>query len=261
MSRVGKLVKDTLRPSPFHYVVFIAGAVFFLAFAARLYFGGGPGGLNVRYRDRKPVAARTSPAEREVESRMYLADEDRSVRYADRLRDASQIAYACGLYAVRQRTGYQRTIPDIVTLMNELEKTPLMPPVVTGARVLKYRDGTERAVLQTPTGLYYVSYRPTPLAFDVLAAGERGLDDGAVFVVRMPEASGTIARGQNPPARGVFASVFVAPYQNAVVPLPFSPADAYRAAGWAQEPVRSAPVSADELAEINRFLAGAGGQQ
>lgn len=258
MSKVGTFVKDTLRPSPFHYTMFIAAAVLLGSFGARLFFGGGQEGLDVRFRDRRGSAAKSKPREADVDKRIYFADGDRSVRYADRLRDASQIAFACGLYAVRQRTGFARSVPDIETLLGELEKTPLMPPAVTDARVIKYADGRARGVLQTATGLYYVSYRPKPLSFDVLAAGSRGLEDGPVFVVRFPEATGTIIRGQQQPRYGAFATVFLAPPQNAIVPVPFSPPDSYRAAGWAQEPVRSSPVSQDDLAEINRFLQSAG---
>jgi hypothetical protein len=259
MSKVGQVVKDTLRPSPFHYTMFIAAAVLLVSFSARFFFGGEEG-LDVRFRDRRGYAARSKSQDSAVENNIFFADGDRSVRYSQRLRDASQIAFACGIYVVRQRTGFARVVPDIETLLNELEKTPLYPPIITDGRVVKYADGTSRGVLQTATGLYYVSYRPKPLAFDVLAAGARGLEDGPVFVVRFPEVSGTIIRGQQQqqPRYGSFATVFLAPPQNALVPVPFSPADSYRAAGWAQEPVRSSPVSQDELTEINRFLQGTG---
>jgi hypothetical protein len=257
MSKATQFVKDTLRPSAFHYTMFIAAAVLLVSFSARFFFGGDQG-LDVRFRDRRGYAARSKAQGADVEKGIYFADDDRSVRYAVRLRDASQIATACALYVVRQRTGFARVVPDIETLLNELEKTALYPPSITDGRVVKYADGSARGVLQTATGLYYVSYRPKPLAFDVLAAGERGLEDGPVFVVRFPEASGTIIRGKEQPRYGSFATVFLAPPQNAIVPIPFSPADSYRAAGWAQEPVRSSPVSQDELTEINRFLQGTG---
>ena len=246
MKKLLALAGSVVRPSAFHYVMFIACGFLFLSFGAR-YFFGGEKQLDVRFSDRRATdeSLRTI---RQADAKIYYGDDDRSARYADRLRDAAQIAISLGLYTVRERTASERReIPDIESVIRGLAASPLMPP---GARVV-----SERGILLTQTGAYFVRYRPRPLAFEVLAGGARGLEDGAIFIVRFPEATGTFAREQNAQAQyGSFATVFVAPFQNAPVPLPFSPPDSFRAAGWTQEPLRSAPISASEAAEINRFI-------
>lgn len=255
MGKISKAVKNTLRPSPFHYVMMLAAVLFLLSFGLRLYFQMGETRLDVRFRDRAAERA-SAPAVGDISGKIYFGDDDRSARYAERLRDASQIAISLGLYTVRERTGpSRRVIPDIVEVMEGLEKSDLRPAVVRTMKVQKTPSGDARGVFLTEGGAYYVSYRPRPLAFEILASGDRGLADGAIFVVRLPEVTGTITRAANAaPQPGAYATVFVAPYANARVPLAFSPPDVYRMAGWGQEPLRAAPVSQAQLSEINRFL-------
>lgn len=255
MGRISRAVKNTLRPSPFHYVMMLAAVLFLLSFGARLYFGDKDSRLDVKFRERA-AGEDSSVTSQEIAGRMYYGDDDRAARYAERLRDASQIAISLGLYTVRERTGQtRRIIPDIEGVMEGLEKSELRPAVVRQMKVVKSASGDSRGVFVTQGGVYIVSYRPSPLAFEILASGGRGLADGAIFVVRMPEVTGTIARGAQAPIQpGSYASVFIAPNTNARVPLPFSPPDVFRAAGWGQEPLRAAPISQAQINEINRFL-------
>jgi hypothetical protein len=249
------------RPSAFHYVVLISSTVVLATFFGRYYLGGG--GLDVRLRDRRARPEERARAADVISDRIYYGDDSARERYSERLRDASQLAVALGLYTVRERTGSNRVLPNIEAVVDGLQKSPLMPPGFTAERVVKFAGGRDpRGEFVTATGAYYVTYRARPLAFEILAAGERGAADGAVFVVRFPDPAGTIqTAAQSPPAPGSFATVFVAPERNAVVPAPFSPADVYRAAGWGQEPLHATPVTPAEAAEISRFLADVSGKQ
>ncbi len=246
MGRAFTFIRNTLRPSAFHYVMMIAGAVFLLSFGIRTYFGDANQGLEVEFRDRAERTSSPTPSNREIEAKIYYGDDDRFARYAERLRDASQIAISLGLYTVRERMA-NRAPSDVQSVLIGLAKTALMP-----ANASLINSG---GIMMTTNGLYYIRYRPHPLAFEVLAVGAKGFEDGAVFIVRLPEATGTIAQPKDTQAQpGAYATVFVSPFNNATLPVPFSPPSVFRAAGWSQEPLRSSPVSQSELQEISSFI-------
>lgn len=255
MGKVSKLVGNTLRPSAFHYVMIIAGVLFLFSMGARYYFGGAPAQLDVNFRDRATRMRAKQDLAQSLDGKIYFGDDDSQTHYAERLRDASQIAISLALYTVRERMGEKHAVlPDIKAVLDGLDSSPLKPDTVRDMRVVVRPDGALGQII-TPSGAYYVSYRPRPLAFDVLAAGAHGLSDGAIFILRLPDATGQLARGTNePPQYGAFATVFIAPYANARLPVPFSPPSSFRAAGWSQEPLRSAPFSPAEVGEINRFV-------
>lgn len=183
-----------------------------------------------------------------------LGQNDISVRYADRLRDASALALGLTIYAVRERVSEKkRVIPSVGELMAEFGKTDLMPP---GLTALEADRPIGFGMLGSRRGVYYVRYQPVPLAVEVLACGARGLDDGAVFMIRLPEAAPLPQPSAGPQTvAGGFATLYVAPFANAPIPVAFSSPQAYAAAGWRQEPLRAIPFPPEKIAALQTWLA------
>lgn len=245
--------------SPSAYVLMVAFVV--VACAGIVRFKGGGFDPRVTFDDGEPTAekAKTAASRGEVRD-SSLGPSDISVRYADRLREASALALGLTTYVVHERLSPgKRVIPAVADLVGEFRKTDLVPP---GIYALDVDRPTDYGLFESRLGLYYVRYRPSPLAVEVLAAGAHGLDDGAVFLVRLPEEAG-LPPGVSGPATtaGGYATLFIAPFANATVPVAFSSASAYAAAGWRQEPLRAAPIPPEKLAALRAWLARSDSQQ
>lgn len=244
--------------SPSAYVFLVTFFIVVVAGLAR-YKAGHSFDPNVTFED---GSAQEETARRESGYKVKpssLGQNDISVRYADRLRDASALTLGLSLYVLHERLANNRAIPTASALMSEFGRSDLMPPrmsVLTPDRPLEY------GMVASPLGVYFVRYRPTPLTVEVLAAGARGLSDGAIFMIRLPEAQPAPVSSdvQQQNIAGGYATVFVAPFANATVPVAFSSPQAFIAAGWSQEPLRTVPFSPEKLAALQNFLTAYNGQ-
>jgi hypothetical protein len=238
--------------SPSAYVFLVTTAIVLLAGAAR-YKAGQAFDPNVTFEDGSEQSeSATKNAAYKVKA-STLGQQDISVRYADRVRDASALSLGLGLHILHERISNNRVIPNVRDVLREFARSDLMPPRMT---VLEPTRPTEYGLVATPLGLYFVRYRPTPLTIEVLAVGTRGLEDGAVFMIRLPEAQPAPATDIEPQNyAGGYATIFVAPFANAPVPVAFSSSQAYAAAGWRQEPLRTTPFPPEKVAALRNWLA------
>lgn len=190
-------------------------------------------------------SARPLGAAARVNATSY-GDSDPSVRYSDRLRDASALSIAFSLYSLNERLVNRRIPPDINSVLEGMKASGLMPPgleVVNGV-----------GVVRSPFGICYIRYRPLPYGVEVLSVGARGLADGEVFIIRVPEAEQPTAM-PSPNDGKAYATIFTAPMSDAPVPPAFSSSTAFANAGWRQEPLRSAPYSQQQIEELQTWLA------
>ena len=171
--------------------------------------------------------------------------QDPSARYAERLRDATALTMSLSLYVLNERITNNHLVPTANVALDGLSKSPLMPPGLSVA--------SSFGVVKSSMGLYYVRYRSTPFGVEVMAVGPQGLLDGPVFVVRVSgsQATQNTATGE----QGQGAALFVSPNSDAPVPTPFAPSVEYLKAGWTQEPLRSTPLTPQQLADLQVWLA------
>lgn len=237
----------TQRFSPLSIVLTISGLILLASFLIR-YYTQAPMDPRVRfnqYQGREVVVA--SPP-RKVGATDVGAD-DPSVRYADRLRDASALAISFSLYVLNDRLVNKRVLTDLHAALEGLSASSLLPPgmaVISGG-----------GVVRSPAGLFYIRYRPNPYGLEVLSVGARGFADGEVFIIRLPEA-GPHPNSELAPSvnAGGYATLFVAPRSpDALIPKPFVPAASFAAAGWTEEALRAAPYSPQQVQELKSWFA------
>ncbi len=233
--------------SPVFFVMLIAGVIVFGAIAVRMARTESVD-AHVTYLDGSDTGgSRRAPHER-ARPQLNLGATDISVLYADRLRDATALSLALGLYILHERISNHHLLIGIGDVIDGINHSDLMPPQMQAA--------TSSGIFSSPRGLYYVRYRSSPLTIEVLACGSRGLEDGAIFIIRLPEAQPIPVADLAPSEQaGGFATLFTAPFANAVIPQPFSSAQVFAAAGWAQEPLRATPFSSQQVTELNQWLA------
>lgn len=208
--------------------------------------------LKVEYEAKKQRLIADESIEPEL---VQLGETDPTVKYAERQREASSIGLGMSLFVVRQRVSYQRSFDDIQSLLSEFAKSDIFPPQMT---MLVPKQAVAYGIIGSARGLYYIRYQPNPLKIEILACGNNGLDDGAVFVLRLPETSAADVRVE-PNAKvsvaGKWATLFVSPsYGNAYLPPAFAPPADYQNSGWTIEPLRSAEISPEKLNQIQNFL-------
>ena len=174
--------------------------------------------------------------------------EDPSARYADRLREGSALTMSLSLHILNELFTNKRALPTLEAALDDFAKSPLLPP---GLSVV-----SPKGVVGSQHGLYYVKYRPRPFGVEVTSVGARGQLDGPVFLIRLPESTPLPFPGL-PASRQMVegAALFVAPNGDAPVPLPFAPAAAYARAGWKREPFRANPLSPEQWADMQAWLA------
>ncbi len=233
--------------------VFLVASVFVALSGLIRYAGRNRLDVSVAYQDMSQPQGESRSGARSQEVRASsLGEGDVSVRYADRLRDASALALGLTLHVLHERISNRRILLNSASVLSGFEQTGLLPPQMTiAAQSAQVNYGT----VLSPRGLYIVRYRPTPVTIEVLACGAKGLQDGAVFMVRVPEAQAPPVTLEPQQQAGNFASVFIAPMNDAVIPAEFSSAQAYAAAGWRQEPLRTVPFTAEQLNNLRTWLA------
>lgn len=186
---------------------------------------------------------------------------DANVRLAERVREASAVGLGLSLTIVRQRLETNKIETDLAALLKKFAASELMPPqtnLITPDAALPY------GIMGTTRGLYYIRYNPSPLKLEILACGHRGLQDGAVFVLRVPDTTAASSASARPVVApynsqtayaGYWASLFVSPdNKDAYLPPPFSSAEIYLRAGWRVEPLRATQFSQEKLQLLNSFL-------
>lgn len=155
-------------------------------------------------------------------------------RTEERLREASALAVATGLYMVKERTQGRvpRTVDDLIA---GVMQASLLPPGLALSR----QSGT----LISGHGTLCVRYRPAPLGVEVVSLG-RERADGPAMIVRVPS-SRTNEDG---------AEVYMATkLEDVVIPQAFLSAAEVIALGWSPEPLRAPPLPASEREQLRAW--------
>ncbi len=235
-------------------MVVVCGVFFFLAIltTVSMYRSDKKFTGEIRYENLPPEQRRR--IERMVNS-VPVGDNDKNVRYAERVREASSIGLGLSLFLIGERVSKNRvmTLPQV---MKEFSSSELLPP---GVVVLSPERSTSYGLLQTERGIYFINYSPKPLKIEILAASPNGLTDGAVFILRVPDAS---AANMKPPiasskvsSAGAWASIFEAPEnENHYIPPPFSPVETFTAMNWQIRPLLQAEILPEKMNKLNNFL-------
>lgn len=197
------------------------------------------------------------------EESLRLGEDDENLLLTERIKESAAISLGLSVMTLKSRLIDRKNYFTVSELMQAFEVSPMLPPAT---RVLTPQGANPQfGILSTSRGAYYVRYRPAPLAFEILAVGNRGLADGAAFVLRTPDARGAeIEYEANPDEKnlqsfaGNFATVYVAPRNlEAYIPPPFSDANMFTQSGWTPQPLRQSEVSPERIAELRSFLENA----
>ncbi len=207
----------------------------------------------VRYENLSPEQRRQIES---VSDEIRIGETDSNLRFAERLREASSIGLGLSLYLVRERVANNRFL-TLAEMMTEFSKSDLLPPACQV--LLSTRPTTEYGMVQTARGTYFIRYSPAPLKLEILSAGKNGLEDGATFLVRVPDTSAAKlpvnANSSKVTSAGAWATLFEAPLnQNHYIPPPFAPVQSFAAMNWQIRPLRQTELSAERMQELNGFL-------
>lgn len=186
-----------------------------------------------------------------------VGDDDKNVRYSERIREASSIGLGLSIFLVNERISKNRvmTLPEV---MREFPASELLPPGVTA--VLTANPPVAYGVLRTTSGAYYIYYSPKPLKIEILAASINGLADGGVFILRVPDTSAAnlklpLESNRKISSAGAWATLFEAPENSDhYIPPPFSPANAFTAINWQIRPLQQTEFSPNRMKELNDYL-------
>ncbi len=236
------------RRSPVAVVLLVASVVLLSGVAFR-FLHGDVFEPNINWDTQASGEAKRSPLRtKQVPDKAFFVD-DPVAHYADRLREASALAIALSITAVHERLANHRIYPKLDGLLAATGQSDLLPP--------KMEVLNPVGVVSSPRGLYYVRYRVNPFGIEVLAVGSRGFNDGAIFVVRVPDTTLPPSQSELAPTAqaGAYATLFTAPYNAAaLIPMPFAPAHTFSAAGWTLEPLRAAPYTQKQMDELQTWL-------
>lgn len=248
-----------LKPDAGQLVFVVAGIVIVGAFALSR-FSNETLDARVEFTENSPIAEFKKSRTQLTSESIRLGETDSNLRLAERIREGSSIAIGLSWFVLSERVSdAPKTTSDIGELMENFSRSPLLPP---GCHVLFPVSKPDYGLIETPRGLYFIRYRANPVAIEVLATGNKGSADGAVFVFRVPDrmASEYLANQPNQTSgvkesAGGWASLYIAPEnKNAYIPAPFAPGDAYLNTGWKPEPMRIDKFTPEKLAELQNFL-------
>ena len=241
-----------VKPNEMMFV--FAGGFFLLVIitAVSMYRNSAPYQSQVNYENLPPEQKKRVD---DVLKNVPVGDDDKNVRYAERVREASSIGLGLSLFLVSERVSGNRvlTLPDA---MNGFSRSALLPP---GVIVLLPEKAVSYGLLRTERGIYYINYSPRPLKIEILAGSFSSLADGAVFVLRVPDTSAARLKpdvaSPKISAAGAWATIFEAPEtENHYIPPPFSPAQTYLAMDWKMRPLQQAEMSPQRVEQLNQFL-------
>jgi len=164
-----------------------------------------------------------------------LPDDGEVYRTAVRLREASAVALAAGLYVAGEQVNrrYPRSADSVIA---GVRSAGLLPPGVTV-------DG--RAMLLSPFSTKLVRFRSDPLAIEVIDI-PHSREDGPALMVRIP--------GSGPD--GERESVFITDRLGDIaLPSPFASISDCVRAGWIDQPINQADTPQEQQKQLRAWLA------
>jgi hypothetical protein len=164
-----------------------------------------------------------------------LPDDGEVYRTAERLREASAVALAAGLYVAGEQVNrrYPQTADSVIA---GLRSAGLLPPSITV-------DG--RAMLLSHFARLLIRFRPETLAIEVIDI-PHSREDGPALMVRIP-GSGT---------DGQRGSVFMADRLGDItLPSPFASISDCVRAGWIDQPISQAETPQEQQQQLRAWLA------
>lgn len=164
-----------------------------------------------------------------------LRDDGEVYRTAERLREASAVALAAGLYVAGEEVN--RRFPQSAdSVIAGLRSAVLLPPGITV-------DG--RAILLSPFGRLLLRFKPDPLAIEVIDL-PHSREDGPALMIRIP--------GSGPDGQG--GSVFIADRLGDInLPSPFASISDCVRAGWIDQPINQAETPQEQQQQLRAWLA------
>jgi len=164
-----------------------------------------------------------------------LRDDGEVYRTAERLREASAVALAAGLYVAGEEVNrrYPQSADSVIA---GLRSAVLLPPGITV-------DG--RAMLLSPFGRLLLRFKPDPLAIEVIDL-PHSREDGPALMIRIP--------GSGPDGSG--GSVFIADRLGDInPPSPFASISDCVRAGWIDQPINQAETPQEQQQQLRAWLA------
>ena len=164
-----------------------------------------------------------------------LPDDGEVYRTAVRLREASAVALAAGLYVAGEQVNrrYPRSADSVIA---GVRSAGLLPPGITV-------DG--RAMLHSPFGRLLLRFRSDLLAIEVISI-PRSREDGPALMIRIPGSGPDGERG----------SVFIADRLGDItLPSPFASISDCVRAGWIDQPINQAETPQEQQQQLRAWLA------
>ena len=164
-----------------------------------------------------------------------LPDDGEVYRTAERLREASAVALAAGLYVAGEQVNrrYPQSVDSVIA---GVRSAGLLPPGITV-------DG--RAMLLSRFATVLLRFRPDPLAIEVIDI-PHSREDGPALMVRIP--------GLGP--QGERGSVFIADRLGDInLPSPFASISNCVRTGWIDQPINQADTPQEQQQQLRAWLA------
>lgn len=230
---------------PIH-LLFAAVGLFVLIFFVFQYNYSSKSDLAVNYSD--------TPEKKEIKRKKdrleaaRLGETDPNTQLTARVTEANGIANGLLQFCLHRYFVLNKSVPaNLNELLTEFQTSELKPPFV--------QKTTETGGLLTGRGSYFVRYSPKPLMISILGSGSDSRRDGAVFVLRTPDASAQPIADRDGIKAATLTTLYVAPdAPNGVIPQPFAVSSEFQNAGWTIEPLRLTDVTPDKLEAVNRML-------
>jgi hypothetical protein len=163
-----------------------------------------------------------------------LPDDGEVYRTAERLREASAVALAAGLFVAGEQVN-RRYPQSADAVIAGLRSAGLLPPGITV-------DG--RAMLLSPFARVLLRFRSEPLAIEVIDI-PHSREDGPALMVRIPGSGPDGARG----------SVFIADrLVDITPPSPFASISDCVRAGWIDQPINQAETPQEQQQQLRVWL-------
>jgi hypothetical protein len=164
-----------------------------------------------------------------------LPDDGEVYRTAERLREASAVALAAGLYVAEEQVN-RRYPQSAASVIAGLRSAGLLPPGITV-------DG--RAMLHSHFARVLLRFRSNPLAIETISV-PNSREDGPGLMVRIPGSGPDGDRG----------SVFIADRLGDItLPSPFASISDCVRAGWTDQPINHAETPQEQQQQLRAWLA------
>jgi hypothetical protein len=162
--------------------------------------------------------------QRQQQVQAFMAASEGEVsRTEERIREATALATAAGLFAAKESLD-QRTPANVTALLSGVNAAGLLPP---GMQLLDSSGG-----VSSSRGQLFVRYRLEPLGIEVVSVGKERRD-GPALLVRVPDNGYS---GMSEEGAGLYLATRL---DEITVPAPFAPEAEVIALGFAPEPLRA----------------------